>query len=204
MLDAYIFSNAEFRQIYQCTFDIWQPQFGDPNFAGWATVGIYLVATALGFLAQARACAGQMAMRLFWATLTVLMFFLAVNKQLDLQSIATTASQCISDMLGWWENRQRVRFLVIVGLGLCAISAGVLILWFLRNDLKRNFPALLGLAAVFGFVLVRAVMGQEAGPGSDAGVVLFWAARLLELAGPLLISLNAVALLFHQPENPPA
>jgi len=41
-----------------------------------------------------------------WALLALLMAFLAINKELDLQSAFTVAGRCLAKAQGWYEERR--------------------------------------------------------------------------------------------------
>jgi hypothetical protein len=142
MFDAFSFSAAEISQITQCTFDRWQLRFGDNHLPGWSVVICYLVTAALCFAVQAKVSTGHLAMRLFWTALALMMVFLAINKQADLQALATAVARCIAKMQGWWEDRHGFRSRVRLGIGLVVFSVGLFSLWILRKDIKRNIGAL--------------------------------------------------------------
>ena len=145
--------------ILDCAFRSWLPGFGDPTPAGWVTVAAYLVAAALAFrMAALRTRPPQRtAERAFWALAGLGLVFLAVNKQLDLQSLMTAAGRCAARMQGWYGARRPVQVAVILGLVAAAGLVGLLTLALLWRSLGRTLPAILGLAAITAFVLVRAV-----------------------------------------------
>lgn len=181
--------------LFQCTFDRWQPGIGDPNVMGWITVGCYLVTFYLCLRVVFRAEQSRKPLRGFWIFLSVLMLFLAINKQLDLQSFATAVARCVAKMQGWYDQRQGFQIKVILGLGAMALTVGAFFFWWLRRDLSRNFLALVGLTIVFGFVLIRAVgfHGFDALISSRLSFIkVNW---IIELAGLFLISLNALILI---------
>lgn len=188
-------SGIDSTALFQCTFDRWQPGVGDPGFMGWFTVVCYFITFLLCVRVYFRAENSRKPLRFFWIFLSVLMLFLAVNKQLDLQSFATAVARCVSKMQGWYDNRQGFQLKVIIALAILAATVGGFFFWKLRKDLSRNFLALCGLTIVFGFVLIRAV-GYH---GFDAlintrfsFIKMNW---VLELSGLALISLNALILI---------
>ena len=179
----------------QCTFDRWQPGVGDPGFMGWFTVGCYVLTFLLSMRVFFRADPSRKPLRFFWLFLSILMLFLAINKQLDLQSFATAVARCVAKMQGWYDQRQGFQFKVILALGSVALAVGGFFFWKLRHDLSRNLLALLGLTVVFGFVLIRAVgfHGFDAIINTRISYVkINW---ILELSGLILISLNALILI---------
>ncbi len=175
-----------------CIGDRWSPGIGDPSPMGWLTVLAYLMTAALALGVALRMHGGPG--RAFWWLTTVLMLCLAVNKQLDLQSALTAAGRCIAQAQGWFDARHavQVRFISgLVALTLLALLGG---LFLLRRDLAANLLALVGLAFVAGFVLVRAVGFHhvDAFIGSSIhDVRVNW---ILEWTGLVLISTNALFL----------
>ncbi len=84
-----------------CALERWSPRIGDPSLMGWLTVGVYLLAglVALWVLASARFPAATRGReRLFWLFVALILFFLAINKQLDLQSYLTAVGRCVAQI----------------------------------------------------------------------------------------------------------
>lgn len=179
--------------ILACITDRWFPMIGDPHLMGWLTVAFYaLTAVLAARVLGSVAVVGRV--RLFWGLVMLAMAFLAVNKQLDLQSALTALGRCIALRDGWYDTRGPFQRRVLLALGLGALAVLAAGLYVLRRDLRRNLVALLGLSFVAGFVMMRAV-GYH---GFDAlintrieGVRMNW---VLEWAGPVLISWNALVL----------
>jgi hypothetical protein len=178
-----------------CAFTQWSPGLGDNHPIGWLTVAVYLAAA----LTSARAAVAKPASgptagreRVFWATAAVVMLFLAVNKQLDLQSLVTTIGRCHAQLVGWYDIRRSVQRAFILAVGAGGVLALGLFTLLLRGILGRVWPALLGLGFVCVFVVMRAasfhhfdvLIGQTA-----LGLRVNW---LLELPGPVLVVLVAL------------
>ncbi|MEE9405605.1 MAG: hypothetical protein V3V20_11990 [Algisphaera sp.] len=177
----------------------WRPGIGDPSVAGWLTALAYL---AVGLLAVRHAIAlgcgremtggttemfGTRRLRVFWWGTGVLLLLLAVNKQLDLQSLFTDVGRVWSKRQGWWENRRVVQRGFIVAVGLTAVAgllAGLGVFW---PERRRCGVALVGLAWLAGFVVIRAasmhhmdrLLGERV-----AGLRVNW---LAELGGILTV-----------------
>lgn len=195
MFQSFLLEGVTLGGLSQCTFARWQPRIGDPHLMGWVTVVCYALTFLLCVAVFKKTDPTRRAARMFWFLLCVLMLFLAVNKQLDLQSFATAGARCIAKLQGWYADRGSFQFKVVLGMGLAAMVISLIFLWALRRDLKRNLVALIGLAVVFGFVLIRAVGWHDfdAIINIRLGVVrLNW---VLELSGLFLISINAIFLL---------
>jgi hypothetical protein len=175
-----------------CALAQWSPGLGDNNVMGWLTVIVYLLAA----LASARllpvlggAEPTIRRERLFWTISAAIMLCLAVNKQLDLQSLVTMLGRCHAQLSGWFDMRRTVQELFVLTMAGVGIVGLGLFVWFLRGVLGRVWLALLGIGFVCGFVVVRAASFHHV----DAllgtwmlGLKLNW---LLELPGPTLVGL---------------
>jgi hypothetical protein len=173
-----------------CALARWSPGLGDNTFMGWLTVGVYLLAAAAAMRAARMPDRPDLQLgreRTFWGIAAAVMLFLAVNKQLDLQSLATMIARCHAQLNGWYETRgtvQRIFILVLAGTGGLALAVLALLL---RSILDRVWPALVGLGFVCTFVMIRAASFHHVDwlLGSWLlGIKMNW---LLELPGPLLV-----------------
>lgn len=178
-----------------CAFAQWSPGLGDNTPVGWITVLVYLLA-ALAAGRAARRLTGPDPLlrreRRFWIIVAGLMLMLSLNKQLDLQSLLTMIARCHAQLSGWYDKRRLVQEVFIIGVALGGLAAlGVLTL-LLRGILGRVWLALAGLCFVCVFVVVRAASFHHVDViigGSVGGMRVNW---LLELPGPILISLVAL------------
>lgn len=174
-----------------CAFTQWSPGLGDNNLMGWLIVLAYLVAAVFSMRAAvviAGLEAADRRERRFWWIAGAIMLFLAVNKQLDLQTLVTQIGRCHAQLSGWYDMRrivQRDFILAIVAAGAVML---LVLAFLLRGILERVWPALLGLAFVCLFVVVRAASfhHMDALLGTWVfGVKMNW---LLELPGPILVA----------------
>jgi hypothetical protein len=177
-----------------CAFAQWSPGLGDNNIIGWLTVVVYMwaaLASARLVLVLRGSDPTFRRERLFWAISAVVMLCLAVNKQLDLQSLVTMIGRCHAQLSGWYDNRRAVQEVFILSIaGLGVLVLGLLAL-LLRGILRRVWLALVGLCFVCLFVVVRAASFHHMDVllGSwMMGIKLNW---LLELPGPVLVALVA-------------
>lgn len=178
-----------------CAFAQWSPGLGDNNLMGWLTVTVYLMAAVTSALV-ARVPVGAGALsgreRTFWGIAAGLMLFLAVNKQLDLQSLVTMVGRCHAQLAGWYDMRRTVQLvfiLAIVGAGGVAL---ILLALLLRGILGRVWPALLGLGFVCTFVVIRAASFHHVDGLLGSWVLGLKINWLLELPGPLLVVVSAL------------
>jgi hypothetical protein len=183
------------RTTLTCAFAQWTPGLGDNHWMGWLTVAVYLAA-ALAAAAAARSVPGPEPRvrreRLFWWIAAGILAALAVNKQLDLQSLLTMVARCHAQLAGWYHVRRVVQEAFIFAVAAGGLVAVGLLALLLRGILGRVWPALLGLGFVCAFVVIRAASFHHVDVvlGSSAiGVKLNW---LLELPGPILVALVAL------------
>jgi hypothetical protein len=183
------------RTTLTCAFTQWSPSLGDNHWVGWLTVAVYLVA-GLAAGASARAVlgaeAGDRRERVFWWITAGTLLALAVNKQLDLQSLLTMIARCHAQLSGWYNDRRIVQEVFIILIAVAGVLSLALMALILRGILGRVWPALLGLGFVCLFVVVRAASFHHVDiflGSAIGGIKMNW---LLELPGPTLVALVAL------------
>jgi uncharacterized membrane protein len=139
----------------------WSPGIGDPTIIGWVTVVFYAVAAVLCWR-TARECkkfpprkAIRQEIKL-WRFLSITLWFLCFNKQLDLQTAFTEIGRMIALQNGWYEQRQVYQKMFIEGLALGGAICACLLLvitWKLSPSIKL---AMIGLCVLGVFILTRA------------------------------------------------
>jgi hypothetical protein len=179
----------------------WSPGIGDPNAAGWITVILYLVAAWTCFVVARRlrpaVRSGAVPRREFWAwsLFSLLLFLLAVNKQLDFQTALTEIGRILARRRGWYDSRAHVQreFIgALCGFGLfCAISLGII----LRGLAPAVKVAATGMCFVGVFVLVRASSFHQVDEFLGHRLVHLRMNWLLEMGGILIM---LVAALFRR------
>ena len=168
----------------------WSPGIGDDTFMGWFTAGSYLAcaivaalyATFLNQMEERKACK-------FWFVISLLMVFLGINKQLDLQSLFAEIGRQVAIAQGWYPDRRPVQFSFI--LAFTTMAAGAFI-WFARRHrefFRRYMLAFCGLFILLSFVVIRAAAFHhfdEVIQYDLHGIKMNW---VLELAGIYMIIL---------------
>lgn len=192
-----MFQNLDLGRVMACADRRWMMRIGDPTLAGWLTVGSYALCGLLGWMVVRRIGRGRV--RVFWVVLTLAMAFLAVNKQLDLQSLLTGLGRCVAQQQGWYGERRALQKEFIEGL-LAAIAAVLaLALYLMRRHLRQNGLAIVGLVLVAGFVAIRAVSIHHFNSFLKGEVHSVRFNVILENSGLVLIALNALYLLRKRP-----
>lgn len=195
--DVLRISWPELQWIANCTSDHWQARIGDPSLMGWITVFAYALTCALAIAVRRHLPRHPAGQRFFWSFLALMLAFLAVNKQLDLQSLATAAARCTAQLQGWYGERRGVQVTAILSLILLTGLYGLILLWIIRKAFWQNAVALSGLCAILAFVLVRAVGFHHVDAligHSIVGIRMNW---ILELSGIALVAVNAAAHLLR-------
>lgn len=190
-----MFKTAVSATVWACVAGEWKPQIGDPNLTGWLTVISYLICFGLAAVVSARLFANRRRGGFFWVGITVLMLFLAFNKQLDLQSAMTSFGRCLSHAQGWWENRQTVQITFVLGLIMAMSVIMACVLATMRGRIQENLLALVGLGVLCTFVLVRAVGFHNMDSLIRVEVASLSLNFIFENIGLVMIALNAVMLI---------
>ncbi len=168
---------------------------GDATPAGWAYVALYLI-VALSCAKAARADrlppSPQLREKVLWWLCTFVMGFLAINKQLDLQSLVTDVGRCIAVDQGWYESRRQVQRGFLAAMVVISIVSVAGCWMVLRQTFGRTGLAVAGLGFVCLFVVVRAASFHHFDIFLGGSVLGLNIATLLEMTGPLLILIAAV------------
>lgn len=181
--------------LFPCAFSPWSPGIGDPHPMGWVTVAVYLaaaVASARAALRVGSASEDAGRERIFWWVSAAVLAALAVNKQLDLQSLLTAVARCVAVEQGWYDMRRDVQLRFVEAVAAAGVLSLVVATIFFRKTFRRTGLAVIGLALVVSFVVVRAASFHHVDLLIDreiGGLRLNW---LFEMSGPLLILLAAL------------
>jgi hypothetical protein len=180
----------------------WRPGIGDPSLLGWLTVAAYVAAALLSFRTYRlvepvepvtrEGILTARVQRWFWLGMTVVLGALAINKQLDIQSLLTDIARVVFKKSGWYEGRrvfQHAFVLVAAGTGAVAILAG---LWAFRKGGAWVQLGQLGLIALCSFIVVRAASFHDVDAMLGGSVWFFKLNHVLELSGIAVISIAAV------------
>jgi hypothetical protein len=177
----------------------WQAGIGDPTAMGWATVCAYLAAAALSgraaYSTVARASSheritGQRTLTVFWSGTALVMVALAINKQLDLQSLLTQFGRDLARTQGWYAHRQKVQSAFVFLTALAAVAATACLAFMLRGVLRRVAGAVIGLGWLGCFVVIRAASFHHIDQLLGLGPIKpNW---FFELGGIALVALSAL------------
>jgi hypothetical protein len=174
----------------------WRPEIGDPSTLGWITVAAYCLVAFLAFLAAWRTDSDPPKARAStWVLVGLLMSFLCINKQLDLQSLVTDIGRVISVEYGWYERRREFqKELVITVIAISTVTTGYLAIRY-REFWLRNLALTSGLTVLITFIMVRAISFHHFDQLIKielSGARVNW---IMELTGIALIGIAAVTAL---------
>jgi hypothetical protein len=134
----------------------WHPTIGDPSFTGWFTVGSYFAGAILAFFAARAHPENDPRSFYFWVIVSLLMALLAINKQLDLQTLLTEIGRQVARRQGWMEQRRTVQFWFIVIFSILTTVGFLGFVFFMRNWFRRFMLASIGLFFLLSFIIIRA------------------------------------------------
>jgi hypothetical protein len=147
--------------ILTCAGNTWTPGLGDPTLLGWVTSFAYQLGAAASLLAWLRTRStvsiNWRSYRAFWLIAALSLFFLGINKQLDLQSGLTAIGRCGAQLSGWYGERRIVQAGFIAIIGVLAASGLIWGAMRFKPILGTCWLALSGLALLTAFVVMRAM-----------------------------------------------
>ena len=131
----------------------WNPGIGDPTFAGWFTVLLYLAAALSAWTTAKDAGIPE---KKLWRLISIGFIGLGINKQLDLQTAFTDLGRVVASTQGWYEQRRTIQFWFIVAVAAICLLMALVLLVLARRAPKPTRLALVGVVIVLGFVTIRA------------------------------------------------
>lgn len=183
--------------IFNCTFNVWSPAIGDSQLMSWVIVALYFLAAVFVYFVQIRTPLGvpgatEGRHRFFWILIILLLLFLGVNKQLDLQSWFTAVAKCMAKTEGWYADRRKYQTIFIVALSFLFSMFLIFFAWYFRGYLRKNFFAILGVLVLLFFILIRASAIEKIDFILDYRLYDSGIKQLLEISGILLIFLQVI------------
>jgi hypothetical protein len=167
----------------------WKPQIGDPTVYGWLTVAAYAAAALFCWRAHLGAPRAE---RRAWLGLALLMAFLAVNKQLDLQSLVTAVGRGMAKAEGWYERRRPIQaFFIIAMAGAGVVSVALILRSYRRASLALQ-GALAGAILLLVFILIRASSFEKMDHFINSSISGARANHVMELGGIGIIAACAL------------
>ena len=181
-------------------FPSWDFEIGDPSFMGWFTIFVYFFTMCLCYLVRKNS--GKLfpdstvqKQRSFWSILTVIMFALGINKQLDLQTYMTTIGKYYARRDGWYQHRAIFQYSFIKFIFVLSFSSLALLIFYLRDTFIDNILAILGICLLLGFIAIRASSFHHVDAFISSSIFSVRMNWIMELSAIFLISLSAGLIL---------
>jgi len=172
----------------------WADKWGDRTVVGWGiTVGYALVGWlclyCTGMFDSRRAVSISQVFAWFWRLMAVVLFLLAINKQLDVQLLLADIGRALTKYQGWYGQRKPAQIRVLA-LGACLCLGCLLEIGHrLRRAPRSTLIALLGVLILgvnvvihlvslhsIEHVLAFSVAGVSVGDGIEVLAILWIAA----------------------------
>lgn len=135
----------------------------------------------------------------FWIYVAAFMTFLGFNKQLDLQTLVTEIGRSIALYSGWYDQRQTVQLVFILGLTLAATCAACILFWTFRRLAVEIKMASVGICLLGTFIVIRAASFHHADRFLGQYVIgVRWNA-VLELGCILFVAASGMFYLKQRP-----
>jgi len=182
----------------------WYLRMGDPTAVGWAITIAYFIVTVLCWQAGLKEKTINVNIQkserhVLWFGLSILLLVLGINKQLDLQTLLTALGREIAQENGLYESRREIQLIFVILFALFCFSSLIALSWWLRDYWRRHWIALLGVAFLVSFVVIRAASFHHVdyliGKWSIIGP--FRMKYIVELGGILIVGLGAVQSLYR-------
>jgi hypothetical protein len=181
----------------------WKPGIGDPTIVGWATVAIYFFACLLCFREWRQEKKRKMGNSGYFGILWVLLLFLGVNKQLDLQSCVTQLGRMILPAMGWGHHKRTIQFGFILFVAFIAFLLIASLGYRVYKCGPRHLISLIGLILLMAFVVIRAASFHHIDHLLGRKIIfIFNLNHTLEIGSLLVIILGALWSRKHPPHPP--
>lgn len=167
----------------------WRPEIGDPSAMGWFTVFAYAIAAILAW--RTWMSPPRDSREKLWLGTALLVSFLCLNKQFDLQSLFTDIGREVARHGDWYDRRRDFQKWFVLGVLGGAVLFGSWVVWEFHAFLLGHKILTSGLFFLLTFIVVRAISFHHVDvflKSDIAGVKMNWA---LELSGIFLIGLAA-------------
>lgn len=170
---------------------------------GWLTVFSYFLTTLIAFrlyfssqqIFPPETCSKQ---KKFWLITGLIMFFLGINKQLDLQSLFTAIGRYYAHRDGWYDHRRIVQLAIIINIAISMIMATLIFMFHFRVILRTNWLAMTGLSFLLLFVLMRATSFHHIDILINTYILNIRMNWVFELTGIITIAISGSRLIWKQ------
>lgn len=176
----------------------WHPEIGDRTFFGWVTVIAYLLTAVLAIISTVNTSHLKLSAqqlenyRLIWGLIALILLFLGINKQLDLQTWFTVTAKNLALTEGWYDQRRMIQIIFILSIAIFGLVFLAFLVWLMKDNQTNARWGLIGLGMLTCFVIIRAASFHHV----DRFIGLNFAGipvnNILELGGIGAIALSAL------------
>lgn len=139
------------------THVIWRPGIGDNSWWGWATVAAYYGTALLAGLVATDHRRRAMANSHVYAMVALLLFGLAIARQVGLLRWLTEVGRAVAWQEGWYMNRWLLQRQLVRGGLYGGVLLLLLLIWLNRRTLRHHGATLLGVSFLLSFIAIRAI-----------------------------------------------
>lgn len=171
----------------------WTPTIGDPTFIGWFTTVAYFISAILSIsiyfsVNTLFAESTRYQQKIFWLLISFFLFFLCLNKQLDLQTLFTAVGRYYVAQFGWYQDRRAIQKIFVLSIILSSIVIFSFFMFYIRKILVKNRYAIFGCVCLCLFIILRAAAFNHVNFLSSNDSNFNW---VLELSGIFLVIYGA-------------
>ena len=141
----------------------WLVGLGDPGLTPWVVVLFYLCIAAFSWRAARRQSGTRAA--IFWRSISAIALFLALNKQLDLQTLILRCGRVAVTSVGWSVYRRSIEAIVAIVIGVTVAAIFVRAAMIYRRMHFAERIAILGMALVTLSIVSRSTVILHLGSG---------------------------------------
>jgi hypothetical protein len=137
----------------------WRPGIGDPTFVGWMIFSLYAISGSFsiraGIYEIKQRNRGQPQC---WFFVAGFLLLLAINKQLDLQTLFLQVGRRLAEREGWYADRRKVQLAFVLLLA-AAMCYGLLRVSTMADRFFKNHRLVsVGLISLVIYILLRAAL----------------------------------------------
>jgi hypothetical protein len=171
----------------------WQFRFDNPTILGWTVVAAYLgAAVCCGRAAMKSPVASTRSWNCAWWLLAAGLFFLGINKQLNLQTLMIVVGRNVSSAGDWYGARRCVQLIFSAVFAASCLGALAWFWWRCRQFFKENQLPLAGVIVLTIFAVLRAATINHTDEFLRINLKDNRWAWVLEISGSVLIGIGAV------------
>ena len=163
--------------------------FNDRGAFAGVVVVLYFAGAAAAFGAARSAESRE---RRFWLATVILLIFLGLNKELDLQNLLTQSVRTAVRYFGLYEQRRLMQGVFLLLLTVAGLVAAFILGAWLRRSSKPAKAAAAGIVLLFAFVVMRAASFHHIDRWVTIDVAGLRSGWWLEIAGIAVIGISAL------------